>query len=442
MKVYTMKDGTEWLRVSKDLECPICNHNDWCLISPDQTIAVCQRVKEGGYKTTTMGTFHKLTGKKVDLGKLKRVEVQEIAHPTILHRVYSLVISVLGLSQEHMRHLMVERGLTEKQIKLRGYASSQNPNMNNQVKSCDIIDGKPVVKTIWEDLFEKNGLSKDAWLGVPGFFWHPTQNCPVFDTVEGILIPSRNSWGQIIRMQIRVDESNIKHFSKVNDNFKNKFRVVITKVNDSYHYVVRSLSDMEVVAEGDKTDKYVEFENGFSFTIKQTPKYLAVSSSGKNKGTASSAEAHYAFPDRVLAKAKFDKDGKSKVYLLGKVNNVIVTEGLLKADIISSLIPKSQLKSLGSVVVISMPGVSSWEKVAKRIVADKFETAYIAFDQDFEINLAVFEALSSTVAFLTFGRGISTHVMVWENGKGLDDFLLSDQSKIEEIQYQSYYQPK
>ncbi len=234
-------------------------------------------------------------------------------------------------------------------------------------------------------------------------------------------------------MQIRVDESNIKHFSKVNDNFKNKFRVVITKVNDSYHYVVRSLSDMEVVAEGDTTDKYVEFENGFSFTIKQTPKYLAVSSSGKNKGTASSAEAHYAFPDRVLAKAKFDKDGKSKVYLLGKVNNVIVTEGLLKADIISSLIPKSQLKSLGSVVVISMPGVSSWEKVAK---------SYIAFDQDFEINLAVFEALSSTVAFLTFGRGISTHVMVWENGKGLDDFLLSDQSKIEEIQYQSYYQPK
>jgi len=35
--------GGRWVRVSKDLRCPICGHRDWCLVSEDGTAAICPR---------------------------------------------------------------------------------------------------------------------------------------------------------------------------------------------------------------------------------------------------------------------------------------------------------------------------------------------------------------------------------------------------------------
>lgn len=37
-------------RVSRDRPCPGCGKSDWCLIAPDGSAAICQRVKEGSRK--------------------------------------------------------------------------------------------------------------------------------------------------------------------------------------------------------------------------------------------------------------------------------------------------------------------------------------------------------------------------------------------------------
>ena len=155
-------------------------------------------------------------------------------------------------------------------------------------------------------------------------------------------------------------------------------------------------------------------------------------------GTSAPATIHYSYSDKVLSKARFDKQGNSKVNLLANVDNILVTEGPLKADIISSLAPKTQLKSYGSFVTIAMPGAGMWKAGADKIIEHKFDKAYLAFDQDFEDNNQVYFKLRDMVEYLTFDNNIPTDVLVWETGKGLDDFLLSKQSAYEEILVHRY----
>jgi hypothetical protein len=53
---------TEWIRVSKQQHCPICDHPDWCLISADGTAAICGRVSDGSVKRCgEAGFLHRLT---------------------------------------------------------------------------------------------------------------------------------------------------------------------------------------------------------------------------------------------------------------------------------------------------------------------------------------------------------------------------------------------
>lgn len=37
-------------RVSRQNPCPICGKPDWCLVAPDGSAAICQRVTEGAVK--------------------------------------------------------------------------------------------------------------------------------------------------------------------------------------------------------------------------------------------------------------------------------------------------------------------------------------------------------------------------------------------------------
>jgi len=37
-------------RVSKSNPCPICGRSDWCLVAPDKSAAICQRIQEGSKK--------------------------------------------------------------------------------------------------------------------------------------------------------------------------------------------------------------------------------------------------------------------------------------------------------------------------------------------------------------------------------------------------------
>ena len=241
-------------------------------------------------------------------------------------------------------------------------------------------------------------------------------------------------------IQIRVNPREYTYDVKVNS--KNQYRVSIVSSDNTPKYIIRDEA-FEVVAEGPLTSPEMTFKNGLSFTAKVRAKYIYVSSSDRNLGTAAASRPHFSFPDSILAQAKFDDEGNSRVHLMSKVNihNVLVTEGLLKADIISSCLPESQFAKLGPTVVVAMAGVSSWQRVAVQILKYNFQEVYLAFDQDFEGTEQVFERLNDMVQYLTYDKGRISNVLTWETGKGLDDFLLSENSRVEKVQIWSY-EPK
>ncbi len=42
--------GNNWVRVKKGTPCIVCGREDWCLVSQDQSAAICPRTSEGSVK--------------------------------------------------------------------------------------------------------------------------------------------------------------------------------------------------------------------------------------------------------------------------------------------------------------------------------------------------------------------------------------------------------
>ena len=141
----------ELIRVGRDYPCPICGKPDWCLVFADQSKAVCARkIDPDKPQFGSAGTIYDL-----DPQKAKNVtfepswKSQPLASISTLHKVNSLVIDVLGLTKNHVKHLTsAERGLSVETIALRGYASSTKQTRQKQV---DTTVSHPA--TIWEKLF-------------------------------------------------------------------------------------------------------------------------------------------------------------------------------------------------------------------------------------------------------------------------------------------------
>ena len=154
-----------------------------------------------------------------------------------------------------------------------------------------------------------------------------------------------------------------------------------------------------------------------------------MSTSSKEYGCGAKNVPHYAFPDLVLAQARFDNNGNGLVNLVELCQSVIVTEGLLKGDIIATQVPNTRLEKLGSTLVISMAGVNSWKQVAYHLKKTTFARVFLAFDSDFKDNDAVYNYLKRIIEFIhQQDKNKQVSVFTWEVGKGLDDFLLSKEA--------------
>ena len=119
-----------FLRVDRATPCPICNKPDWCFLASDFKKAYCCR-----HLDENKPSFAGATEYEIDATNVKDVQIVEIpqmepAKANILHRVYSLVLEVFGLSDKHLAHLMLERGFNLDQTYLRGYASFTKETMN------------------------------------------------------------------------------------------------------------------------------------------------------------------------------------------------------------------------------------------------------------------------------------------------------------------------
>lgn len=188
-----------FLRVDRATPCPICNKPDWCFLASDFKKAYCCR-----HLDENKPSFAGATEYEIDATNVKDVQIVEIpqmepAKANILHRVYSLVLEVFGLSDKHLAHLMLERGFNLDQTYLRGYASFTKETMKEQIKFKEKVNGKYVGKTLWEDLFEQRGLPRDAWKGVPGFWYDTNNQTPIFEpTHYGILFPIEMSSARLL----------------------------------------------------------------------------------------------------------------------------------------------------------------------------------------------------------------------------------------------------
>jgi hypothetical protein len=132
-------------------------------------------------------------------------------------------------------------------------------------------------------------------------------------------------------------------------------------------------------------------------------KYRWLSSRDEERGTSSGAPLHFVNPETVR-----------------KTKEIFVTEGALKADIIS------QLHNVG---VMAMGGVNVLKADILVATIEKtfpdIEQVVLAFDMDWDTNEYVREALLKLLEALASESTLGVKAIIWDkkDGKGLDDVL-------------------
>jgi hypothetical protein len=135
----------------------------------------------------------------------------------------------------------------------------------------------------------------------------------------------------------------------------------------------------------------------------EEPRYVAMSSA-----SSGGAKADNALHWPLLANTIWD----------GCPENIIITEGELKADVVA------HLKGWR---MVSMPGVGCWAKVVealRAIPSDQRKSVYVALDADWRLNPDVSRAMHQLCAAL-LAEDHQVSVMQWplERGKGIDDAM-------------------
>lgn len=106
----------------------------------------------------------------------------------------------------------------------------------------------------------------------------------------------------------------------------------------------------------------------------------------------------------------------SKPYLIRRTGEAILTEGSLKADVISHILKTG---------CIGLAGVSTFSQgfgqKLKRYIPE-LKTVHVAFDSDFRENEAVRHQMFRLISELKLA-GLNTSILTWDEHKGLDDLL-------------------
>jgi hypothetical protein len=133
-------------------------------------------------------------------------------------------------------------------------------------------------------------------------------------------------------------------------------------------------------------------------------RYRWLTSVGKPKGAAATAQPHFALP-----------------YLVQRQRFAIITEGPLKADVIADLLHRA---------VVANPGVACFSADfarALRAALPELRAVAVAYDADATEKTPVMRALRRLVTLLSVA-GLKVTVWQWDGalGKGLDDLLMAE----------------
>lgn len=231
-------------------KCPVCQHKGYTMsINFQKDTFVCPKCwSKGGatnlYSLVRHGTpYQKGTPAGNDLLKELREEIEsklstasvsrmyipklptiKPASDAVLDRVYSALLSLprLKLSEKHRENLR-KRGLNDAFIDAAQFRSmppgcERTKNLSKRAK--ELLAKLPVRLTedqlalgavIVEEL-KSRGISD--YTGVPGFFKIGGTWC--LYTVPGIMIPTKNEKGQIVSIQIRKDEGELRYMTLSN----------------------------------------------------------------------------------------------------------------------------------------------------------------------------------------------------------------------------------
>jgi len=184
----------KFIKAKPSHPCPICGKDDWCGFN--SYLASCMRVKEGSFKTKIQSNgkeayLHWLKPGTVEAPAIinEKIPAMQTAPVEVRDRVYREFLRLLSLYPGHKDDL-IRRGLSEKDIKDKGYKSVPESNKPWNI-CCRLIE---------------RGLDLT---GIPGFYkargryggtyW-------TFDWQSGYFIPILDSSGRIQALQRRMDD--------------------------------------------------------------------------------------------------------------------------------------------------------------------------------------------------------------------------------------------
>jgi hypothetical protein len=401
MKLYRKTRIPGWYEYYRT-PCPICGHTGGCMVYEKGDRVACIRVESERFfsKNSALPSYlHFLKPREKEFVEARDVEefpeIQKKDAST-LDLIYRALLDHLELTDKHYRHLTSpQRNLTDIQIMIREYKS---------------FPERPwaVVRLIEEEL----GISD--FTGIPGFYLKDNQYWTLSGK-DGILIPYRNQYNQIVGFQYRIDNPLNEIEVKI---FRTGMQARIKEQPD----LVQVTYDGEIVFEERvpvgkewKTVYYDKHTLGWIRVVKGT-RYFWLSSSNKPKGTGSGNPA----PVHVAVSTSFLKNWETGT--LHKTKTVWLTEGALKADIAADKILEYRHNDIGT-TFLALPGVGAWRLALPILEEMGVEKVNLAFDADIVTNARVKKHLFECIISLKERYHVNLAIWSESDGKGIDDLL-------------------
>ena len=398
-----------WFEYYREI-CPVCGKSGGCMINEKGDTVVCIRTESPiVFSQNFQSWIHRLEEKQThDLeGMQQSIKTNKKVSSNLLDFVYRALLDCTTLQSVHHRHLTNEkRKMKDDEISIRGYRS---------------FPDKP-----WESV---KGITKQIgyqrFPGIPGFF--ENQYGWTLAGFEGIMIPYRNEYNEIVGFQIRVD-------NPLNDVEINRGTIEGLKARVKQPNVVQAFIDGEIIFEksmelGQIEDVTLVSQSSDTPSLHGTVKlvkgqrYFWFSSGNKQNGTGAGdpSPVHVAVPTSQL---KSWENGE-----LLKCESVWLTEGALKADIsaehIANVYKPEELQETGT-TVLAVPGVNTWRTVMPVLENMGVKHVNIAFDMDVMTNPHV-EYYLKELAIELKNKEYSANLVIWneQDGKGIDDVLIN-----------------
>lgn len=317
--------------------------------------------------------------------------------PENLHTVFKGLLDATRLTNAHYDHL-INREMSDEEIFIREYRSFPEQPWNTAKDVAEITEIQD-------------------FTGIPGFFqnnygWSISGR-------EGILIPYRNEYNQIVGFQTRIDKP------------KNDVEVTPGSINGLQARVKEQPNLVQILVDGEIIEEvnlelekmHSVYRDGVGFVkLVKGKRYFWLSSANKKNGTGAGdpMPVHVAVPTNELE--------EWETGTLRKASSVWITEGALKADIAVEHIEKvydpEELSEIGT-TFLAVAGVNTWRAAMPILKEMEVCRVNIAFDMDALQNAQVAFYLQQLIKELK-NEKYSVNLALWnaeEDGKGIDDAL-------------------